>query len=243
MSYSITTGALGSHTLLLSCSIISLALHNNTILITILKSLNFQPTSKSNNCTLQVLQDSLSSLPAAQLSPTVGPVLWALLRLLPGQVWTGQGDVLETLVRVINRCDSTAGARAAFGVANNAGSVGSVGSVGCGLDYSLAGEDVLVLTERGAADTDADDKSGTSASNPNPPAAPLVLTLTDLRTSTKISIDQGKEVIADADVGQGLGLEKTEKTQGVPVDSRTYSWVVSPRGLVALLLREAGRST
>jgi len=54
-------------------------------------------------------------------------------------------------------------------------------------------------------------------------------------------------VIADADVGQGLGLglrlEKPEKTQGVPVDSRTYSWVVSSRGLVALLLREAGRST
>jgi len=54
-------------------------------------------------------------------------------------------------------------------------------------------------------------------------------------------------VIADADVGQGLGLglrlEKPEKTQGVPVDSRTYSWVVSSRGLLALLLREAGRST
>jgi hypothetical protein len=54
-----------------------------------------------------VIADLTVSLNSNHLSPCVGGVVEALLRCIPGRIWTGQAEALETLSSVVSKCYPT----------------------------------------------------------------------------------------------------------------------------------------
>jgi len=55
---------------------------------------------------LAILDDICRSLPGEQVAPNVGSVITDLLLLLPGKIWSGQGQVLSLLSLLVAKCDS-----------------------------------------------------------------------------------------------------------------------------------------
>lgn len=54
-----------------------------------------------------VIADLTVSLSSNHLSPCMGSVVEALLRSIPGRIWTGQAEALETLSAVVSKCYTT----------------------------------------------------------------------------------------------------------------------------------------
>lgn len=53
---------------------------------------------------MAAINDLTGCLGYKQLSPYVGGIIEALLRLVPGQIWDGQGQGLEMLSAIISKC-------------------------------------------------------------------------------------------------------------------------------------------
>ena len=56
---------------------------------------------------IAVISDLAISLDSKLLSPCMGEVIESLLRSIPGQIWNGQANALESLSIVVNKCYHT----------------------------------------------------------------------------------------------------------------------------------------
>lgn len=142
---------------------------------------------------INIFTDVFRTLPAEQVAPHVACVVEALLRSIPGQVWIGQGQVLECLGELLAKCHDN-------------------------LSLVAPGDAVLLhVTELGDLET--------------------VLTLQDslVKKSQNHATDEAGDVMEIAEFHGEFHV-----VQEAPGWS-TARWVVSARGVVALLIHEASR--
>jgi len=140
---------------------------------------------------LAILDDICRSLPGEQVAPNVGYVIKDLLWLLPGKIWSGQGQVLALLSLLVTKCENC-------------------------LDCTVA-RDVVLLSVPRTVDGNTDRKEVG--------AAQTVLSLADLLV-WKLRAEEG----GDAEL----------PTMEISFDV-THRWSISTRGMLALLVNEAGR--
>ena len=162
---------------------------------------------------MNILLGVLQSLPPDQVAPSVGRVVEALVRAVPGQIWSGQGQVLECLGEIVARCP----ARLHVDAPVEAVCLLLTGDgVGGGGDFlSSRGYEVVVTLEEAAIRRNAAGAGAAASGEGSADAMDIA------------EFDRAYHVVSISTAG-GLALAASR-------------WALSARGLVALLLREARR--
>ena len=182
-----------------------------------------------------VIGDLTVSLSSQHLSPSMGSVVEALIRSVPGQIWSGQAVALESLSAVVGKCFLT-------------GNVHFTAPETSLLLYRYKGNDTLKVSE-GSGEV-AEAKKSTSEDNEEV----VVITLADaivkktplLSGTTSATIDTASIALIIELSQSSYYPESEKKSEESSYDEKNHGyldkiWSLSLRGLIALLLHESRR--
>jgi hypothetical protein len=182
-----------------------------------------------------VIGDLTVSLSSQHLSPSMGSVVEALIRSVPGQIWSGQAVALESLSAVVGKCFLT-------------GNVNFTAPESTLLLNRYSGGSTVKGEREGLGEV-AESKTSTSDN-----LEEVVITLEDaiikktplLPSTTSATVDTAS-IALTIELAQSSYFPVSEKkSEASPADESENNhgdrrWSISLRGLIALLLHESRR--
>ena len=170
-----------------------------------------------------VLSDLIVSLNSKELSPYMGGMVESLLRSIPGQIWNGQGQAIEALAMVINKCFQT----------DNIDLKMSKDNLLCQRTYKNKNEENTFSDENKTNEFDDE----------------IIFTLMDAKIK-KLILPTAESLILDT-TAIAINMElnsssyiQSNQNQFISANDKfdkNKTWIVSLKGLINLLLYETSR--
>lgn len=178
-----------------------------------------------------VIADLMASLPSQHISSHLGSIVEALLRSIPGQIWSGQAIVLETVATIVTKCFPS-------------------GS----LDFSLSVHSLLVARHSVSAVKESSESRVTAVQDtPADVRYDDILTVKDAIIKKTVT-PSGSDAMQLDTTEIALRIEMFQDASTLPLGETTTlteerwkgdtdggTWTLSLRGLISLLLHETKR--